>query len=135
MDENLKRLARELRKETCPQSVIDKVEQLRSAAGRSAVRFRHALAGIGAGLAVLCALAVWQLPDGGDPLRIVEPARHANLESARIVREVEGSLGYIGAVLLNAGARSGNIILKETVGPMQNSLLTAKNKIKHQIQK
>ena len=133
MDESLRRLVRELRQETCPQAVLDEVARRRSTAARSSNPFRYGLVGVGAVLVLLCAVAVWQRPAGGDARGRTERAGRANPGGAQIAGEAEGALEYIGSILRDAGTHSGRVILKGAVPPLQNSLQKAKNKITNHI--
>lgn len=129
MDEDLQRLARELRQETCPQRVLDEVARRLSAQARRPRRWGYALAGAAAGLALLCGVALWRRPAGGDTQRHADRALSGRMDSAQIAEQAEGALGYIGQILLEAGSHSEGVILKGAVPPLRSSLETVKNKI------
>ncbi len=129
MQEDLPRLACELRKETCPQRVIDEVVSRIAAETPPPRRLRYAIAVALAGTAILCGLLVqWQLP-GGDAGRqpdLVEQPAHSRMQ---VARQAESALGFIGTVLLDAGAHSETVISDRAIPPLRNGLETAKNKI------
>jgi RNA polymerase sigma factor (sigma-70 family) len=129
MDENLQRLVRELREETCPRRVLDQVARRISAQPRPRSKVRHITVGIMAGLVLLLALGIWRGPTVGKVKRPPEQADRAGLERAQVAEEAGRALGYVGRILLNASARSEKIVLNRTVPPLRNSLATAKNKI------
>jgi ferric-dicitrate binding protein FerR (iron transport regulator) len=129
MDENLQRLTRELRKETCPQRVLDEVARRISAQTRRPGRFRYGIAGALAGLMLLCGLALWQWPTGADRHQRLHQAAGSKMDNAQIAEQAEGALGCIGRVLLDAGSQSEKVILQGAVPPLRSSLETAKNKI------
>ena len=106
MQPDLPRLIRALKKETCPPRVLDEVQRRLAAERPSLRRLRFAIPIATAGLALACCLTVWRW-------NAVEHARQkaalAELnarERARTVNEAEGALGYVGSVLLQAGAHS-----------------------------
>jgi anti-sigma factor RsiW len=133
MDENLKQLVRHMRNETCPKKVLDEVQRRRRTATQKPATFRYALV-IAAAAVILCVVTFWPpLVDTKVHTAHKQATPRTNPERKRIAREAEGALGYIGAVLLDAGTHSGNTILKEAVLPIQNSLQTAKKKITDQI--
>ena len=129
MDQDLQRLVRELRKERCPQRVLDRVAQRVCAQPRPRSRLGYKIAAVAAALALLCGLAVWRRPMVGEAWRYHEPARRASLARARVAEEARGALGYVGCFLLDASARSEKIVLNEAVPPLRNSFATARNKI------
>jgi hypothetical protein len=49
----------------------------------------------------------------------------------QVAREAESALGFIGTVLLDAGAHSETVISDRAITPLRNGLETAKNKIIH----
>jgi hypothetical protein len=127
MDENLKRLVEELRHETCPQRVLDEVARRLPRNAPSRLRIEFAVAVVAA--VVLSLLALWRLP--ADRMAHEKPnaGSPVAMNSARAAQQAEVALGYLGAALRDAGARSEEIILKTAVPPLRNSLQTAKNKI------
>lgn len=129
MDPNLQRLVSELRKETCPQAVLDKVARRLSTAAHAPNRLRYGLAGIALGLVLLCAVAVWRWQGSNDAHERTKLVNGTGLESARIAKEAEWTLGYIGSVLRDASAHSGRVILKEAGPPLRDSFQKAKTNI------
>jgi len=134
MDQNLQRLVSELRKETCPQAVLDQVARRLSTTARAPNRFRYGLAAVVLGLVLLCGVAVWQWQKRDDAHGRTKLASATSLESARIARETEWALGYIGSILRDASAHSGKVILKEAGPPLRDSLQKAKDKITERTQ-
>ena len=126
MDQNLQRLVSELRKETCPQAVLERVARRLSTARRAPSPFRYGFAGGVLGLALLCAVAVWQWTSRDEAHG---PTNGTTLESVRIARETEWALAYIGSILRDASSHSGRVILKEAGPPLRDGLQKAKDKI------
>ena len=129
MDQNLQRLVSELRKETCPQAVLDRVARRLSTTAHAPNRFRYGLAGVVLGLVLLCVVAVWQWQARDEAHEQTKLANGRSLESTRIAKETEWALGYIGSVLRDASSHSGRIVLKEAGPPLRDSLQKAKDKI------
>jgi type II secretory pathway component PulM len=128
MDENLQRLARELRRETCPQRVLDAVARRLSAQGPAPGRVRFGITLAAAGLAVVFALTLWRWPAEKQARQQAELAER-RMDAAQVAEQAEGALGYIGRVLLDAGAHSEKVVLEGAVPHLRNSLETARNKI------
>ena len=129
MDQNLQRLVSELRKETCPQAVLDQVARRLAAAAHAPKPFRYGFAGVVLVLVLLCGVAVWQWRTRDDAHGRTKVANGTSLERARIAKETEWTLGYIGSVLRDASSHSGTIILKEAGSPLRDSLQRAQDKI------
>jgi hypothetical protein len=127
MDENLKSLVEELRRETCPQRVLDDVARRlpRNAPSRFRMEFAVAIAAA----VVLSGLALWLLPPDRIPHQKPNAGSPVAMDSARPAQQARVALGCLGAALRDAGARSEGVILKTAVPPLRNSLQTAKNKI------
>jgi hypothetical protein len=131
MQEDLPRLTRELRKETCPRRVIDEVVRGIAAETPPPTGFRYVIPAALAGIAILCGLLVRsQLPGGraGRQPELVEQQAHVRVQ---VAREAESALGLIGTVLLDAGSHSETLISDRAITPLRNGLETAKNKIIH----
>ena len=129
MDEDLSKLARELRKETCPQRVLDEVNRRIAAQTPTPNRFRFAIAAALATAVVLCGGAFWRWQAGGNSQRASEVALKQTSDRLQVARQVEGTFAYIGQVMVQAGAHSKNVILNETVPQLRNSFETTKDKI------
>ena len=131
MDENLKRLVEELRKETCPQRVLDEVARRLPQNAPSWFRSAFAVAVVAAIL--LSGLALWRLP--ADSITHQKPNAGAPvaMDSTRAAQQAGVALGCIGAALRDAGTRSEEIILRTAVPPLRNSLQTAQNKLMNHI--
>lgn len=133
MHEDLQQLARELRKETCPQRVLDEVARRISAQAPRPNPFRYAIATAFAAAVVLCGLGLWRWHTGGGSPQASQIAQEENIDRAQIARQAEGTLAYIGQIMVNASAHSEQVILNDAVPPLRNSFETAKNKIMNRI--
>jgi|ERR1051325_1631173 hypothetical protein len=133
MDEDLQQLARELRKETCPQRVLDEVARRISAQTPAPNPFRYGIAAVLATLVVLCAIAWLRWPTGADTQPASQVAEKQNLDRVRIAQQVEGTFAYIGQVMVDARAHSEKVLLNDAVPQLRNSFQTAKNKIMNRI--
>jgi hypothetical protein len=131
MDEDLQQLAHELRKETCPQRVLDNVSRRISA--QTPGRFRYAIASGLAALIVLCGVVLWRRPTDKGSRRPSELAQQETIDRALVARQVEGTFAYIGQVMVDARAHSERVILNDAVPQLRNSFETAKNKIMNRI--
>jgi hypothetical protein len=127
MQPDLTPLIRELKKETCPQRVRSRVRGRIAARESSPRRLRFAIPIAIAGLVLACCLSVW---------RWNEHARHQTAlaelnvrERAHTMNQAEDALGYVGSVLLQAGAHSEKVIADRAVPPLRSSLEITKNKI------
>jgi hypothetical protein len=132
MHEDLQELARELRKETCPQRVLDEVA--RRISEQTPRRFRYAIAAALAASVALCGIALWRWPGGRGSQRAPEVAQKEGIDRVLVARQAEGTLAYIGQVMVHAGAHSERVILNDAVPQLRNSLETAKNKIMNSIE-
>jgi hypothetical protein len=133
MDQDLQRLARELRNEKCPQRVIDEVTRRISLQPRQRGLGSFKIASVTALLALLCGLAIWRRPPVGEAPHLQQVAR-ANVARAQVAAEAQDALGYIGVVLRDAGAQTRKIVLNQAVPPLRNSLATARNKLLNHIE-
>ena len=129
MQENLKRLASELRKETCPQQVIDETWRRIAAETPQRSWLRYAIPLALAGAVLLCGLLAWSRLAGGNSGRQRELAQQQADSRVQTARQAETALGIIGTVLLDAGAHSETVISDRAIPPLRNGLETAKNKI------
>jgi hypothetical protein len=133
MHEDLQQLARELRKETCPQRVLDEVARRISTQTPRPNRFPYAIAAALAAAVVLCGIALLRWPSGGNSQRSSELAERQAIERVQIARQAEGTLAYVGQVMVHASAHSEQVILNRAVPQLRNSFETAKNKIMNRI--
>jgi hypothetical protein len=131
MQQDLSRLTRELKNETCPQRVRDEVQRRISARASSPRWVRPGIPLAAAGLMLVCGISVWHWQAERNAKRQAELAQLALRDHVQIAQEAEGALGLIGSVLANAGAHSGKVIYDRAVPPLRNSLQTANNKIIH----
>ena len=129
MQEDLKGLANELRKETCPQQVIDEALRRIAAETPKPSRLRYAIPLALAAAVLLCGLFVRSRLAGGNAGRQRELAQQPAHSRMQAARQAETALGIIGTVLLDAGAHSESVISDRAIPPLRNGLETAKNKI------
>jgi hypothetical protein len=125
MDENLQRLARELRTERCPARVLDRVQERIARDGQPAHRFHLGAVGVAlcvAALATMAALRFWPDSRHGEPL---EPPSSARAEQVRVAREASLALAYIGGVLLEAKEHNQTVLLNEAVPRVRASFEAA----------
>jgi hypothetical protein len=86
-------------------------------------------------LLLVCSLAIWHRLSAREAQRHPDPSVVASLNRAQVVRETEGALGYIGCVLLDAGAHTEKIVLNQAVPRLRNSLTTTREKLLNHIQR
>ena len=134
MHEDLQQLACELRKETCPQRVLDEVARRISEQAPPPGRLHYGIAAALAASIVLCGIALLRWPVGKGSPRASEMAQKEAIDRALVARQAEGTLAYIGQVMVHAGAHSEKVILNDAVPQLRNSLETAKNKIMNNIE-
>ena len=129
MQEDLTRLARELRKETCPRRVIDQAVRRIAAQPVPPRRLRYAIPVAIAGALLVCGLLVrWRLA-GGNAGPQPEWVRQQAHRRVQVARQTETALGLLGAVLVQAGTDSETVISARAIPPLRNGLETAKNKL------
>ena len=133
MHEDLPKLIRELRNETCPQRVFDEAARRISAQAPPARRFGFGFRVAFASLVLLCCLSFWRRPDAPNTERRAESPAPATADRAEIGRQAETALAFIGSVLADAGDRSQRVIFNEAVPPLRNSFDIAKDKISNHI--
>ena len=131
MQEDVPRLARELRKETCPQRVIDEAVRRIGAEMRPPSRFRYAIpvAVALAGLVLVCDLLVRSRLTRDKAARKAQWVQQQAPSRMQAAREAETALSLIGSALLDAGAHSETVISDHAIPPLRNGLQNAKNKI------
>jgi hypothetical protein len=130
MENDLSRLVSELREETCPQRVLDRVVHRVAAEKPEPRSFRYAIvAAAAAVLALLCGLPFWQHPAAANKGRQAEVRAQATLDHVRVAKQAENALALIGSVLLDAGARSQKAFIERAVPPLRNGLKTTKTKL------
>jgi len=133
MHEDLQQLARELRKETCPQRVVDEVARRISAQSPPPNRFGYKIAVALGALVALCGIALWRWPTAENTPRASEVMSKEAVDRVQVARQVEGTFAYIGQVMVDASAHSEKVILNDAVPQLRNSFETAKNKIMNRI--
>jgi hypothetical protein len=131
MDHQLQTLVRELRNQSCPPEVMERV--IRRIArdhqkSRDSARiWKWALAFT----VLLVVLGTWQWGQSGlrAQRRAAELAAKVHADRARVAQQTAGALGYIGQVLLQTAAHTQNSISKKAVPPLRDGLQTTRNKI------
>jgi hypothetical protein len=129
MQEDLPRLARELRKETCPRRVIDEALRRIAAETPPPRRPRYIMPVALAGMVLLCGLLVRWWPAGGSAggqPKVVPQQAHSRVQAAR---DTERALSLIGTLLLQAGAHSEDVISNRALPPLREGFDKARNKI------
>lgn len=129
MDENLQRLARQLRMEKCPSNVLENVKSRiaqRRKPGRPLV-LRSVVVAFGMTM-LMAGLVVWRWP-----IREVQETAPAVVsqqpDRVQVVHEAGLALGYIGAVLLEAGQHTESVLLNEAVPPLRTGFEKARKTI------
>ena len=129
MPRDVSRLARELKKETCPPRVLAEVRHRIAAQKSRPGRLRLAFPFAVAGLVLVGGLSVWRWQAGENARQLARLVERENLDHARTTRQAKDALGLLGSVLADAGAVAGRIISDRAVSPLRDSLELAKNKI------
>jgi hypothetical protein len=133
----LERELRELRKETCPQRVIDEVRcRIAAETGGARVlpragstanhRLRFVIPVTLASIMLVCGLLLTRWRPAGDNGRQPELAAQ---QTHQVARDAETALGLIGAALLDASSRSETVISDRAIPPLQHGFDTARDKI------
>jgi len=132
MDDQLQRLVRELRKQSCPPGVMDRVAQCIS---EEKVGTRWSRLAWSLGIAFLTLIAAfgigarqWKAVRHTERQAAELPAK-PHMERAHAAQQAAGALAYIGQVLLETTAHSQNSILKKALPPLRDSLETTRNKV------
>src|SRR5262245_2438203 len=120
MDEDLQQLARELRKETCPQRVLDEVARRISAQTPPPNHFHYRFATALAASVVLCSIVLWRWPVGRSSQPVTEVVQTKPIDRVQVARQVEGTFAYIGQVMVDASAHSQRVILNDAVPQLRN---------------
>jgi hypothetical protein len=131
MQEDLRRLARELGKETCPRRVIDETVRRIAAETPPPSRLRYAIpvTVVFAGVVLLCGLLVRSRLADYNARQQPQSVEQQAQRRALVARQAETALGLIGTILLDAGAHSKTVISDRAIPPLRNGLQTAKSKI------
>ncbi len=128
MRPDLKQLIGELKKETCPQRVLDEVQRRTAGRTSSSLRLRFAICLTAVFLVLTGGLLEWQR-QASDSRASVRLAERTALDRNRIASQAEAALGLMGSLLAQAGTDSGKIISERAATPLQNSFQTTKHKI------
>lgn len=129
MQQDLSQITRELRKETCPRRVLNKVRGQISAMEGSRGRLPYATALALAGVVVVCCFAIWLSQGNKNSSPQATLVAHPQLDRAQVANQAEDALALVGSELLEASAHSEKIISDSAVPPLRNSIEIAKNKI------
>jgi len=122
----LERELHELRKESCPQRVIDEVRRRIADETPAPKRLRYVMPAAFAGIVLVCGLVMARWRPTGNGGRQAEVAKQQTRQAAR---EVETALGLIGTALIDAGTRSETVVSDRAIPPLQHGFDTAKDKI------
>src|SRR6478672_2378362 len=114
MQEDLSRLIRDLKKETCPQRVHDEVQRRIPVRTCSPGWWRLAISF--AVLMSVCGVSIWNWHSERNAKQ-AELDRQALHDRMQIAHQTEDALGLIGSVLAKAGADSGKVIYDRAVPP------------------
>lgn len=132
MDEKLQRITRELRHETCPPRVIERVARRIDRPAPRPLRFRYGIA-VALGTLVLTAgVLLWRWQGSQNFPASSNLVQRTESDPATIADQAGGALAYIGQILLEAGAQSGDAILTNAVPPLRQGLEIAKNNLMNQ---
>jgi len=128
MDENLQRLANELRTELCPARVLDKVREQIGQRRQPVHPFRLGAVGVALCLAAVATVVAIRSWFNERPAGLLETPSSARAEQVRVAREASLALAYIGGVLLEAKEHNEKVLLNEAV-PRLRSGFEAASKI------
>lgn len=132
MQEELPGLTRELRKETCPQRVIDAALRRIAAETPQPSPLGYLIPAALAGIVVLCGLFVWsRRPADGHAGRQPDLAEQQTHRRTQAAREAETALVLIGTALRDAGAHSETVISDRAIPQLRHGFDTARNKLIH----
>lgn len=131
MQEDLSKITSELRKETCPRRVLNKVRGQISAQEASRGRLRYAIALATACAVVVCCFTIWLWHTGTNSPQQAQLIEHTKPDRAQVANQAETALAFVGSELLDAGAHSEKIISDRAVPPLRNSIEITKNKLIH----
>jgi hypothetical protein len=124
MPKDFSEIARALRNETCPESVIENARR-RIRAERNARRpaFYAPAAAMVLIAALACGIVFW---------RAEVNARRQALAAQRVqtIHQARAALALIGNVMTGAGANAGQTIVQRTLPPLREGLRDCKDKIK-----
>ena len=129
MRPDLTRFIQELRNETCPQRVLDEVQRRTSVKARPPARLRWTITFAATVLVLVGGLLGWRWRAGESSRQQARMIAQASADRARVVRQTEDALGWMGSVLASAGTRSEKIISDEAGPPLRASFQITKNKI------
>ena len=121
----------ELRKEICPQRVIDEARRKIAAETPPPGRLRYVIPVAFACIALLCGLllARWRLAGGNAKPQTELVEQQTRHSPTQVARETKTALALIGTALLDAGARSETVVSDRAIPPLQHGFDTAKDKI------
>jgi hypothetical protein len=125
MDDPLRRLIRELRTETCPREVLDRVAE--RIGPRPRFQPRRLVAFLVAGATALVALITWY--PSSRPHLEPAPAAEVQPDHELVIRQTQGTLMYVGQVLLEAAVQAETTVANDAVPSLENAFRTLKNKI------
>lgn len=133
MDENLKRLTRELRSVKCPPEVLARVHREIDREKSPSSRPRLAVLAVAAAALVLTAILVLQRGAAPNPEETAMPGNMTQADAQRVIDETQISLAYIGAALIKAGDHSEAVISKQIMPPLRGGFEKAAKTILNQM--
>jgi hypothetical protein len=125
MDENLQRLARELRTERCPARVLDRVQEQIARDRQPACRFHLGAVGVALGVAAVAAAVVLRFGPEARHAGPLEAVSSARADQVRVAREASLAMAYIGGILLEAKEHNQTVLLNEAVPRVRASFEAA----------
>ena len=131
MQRDVSRLAHELKKETCPQRVLDEVGRQIAKEKSSAGRLRFAIPFAVAGLVLVCGLSIWRWQASENARQQAKLEEQTTLQRSQVANQAKDALGLMGSILVSAGVDSGKVISDTAVPPLRDSFEIARNKIIH----
>lgn len=130
MDEDLKHLKESLKRLDCPPAVMARVRE-RIACDARTLRARHrnrlAVAVLACTATIIGALVLIQ--PAAPPVEVATAPKISDAERLAVVQEARLTFAVFGDALQTAFDRTEPILLKQAVEPLQNNLLTIKNKL------
>ena len=128
MDRRLRQLIRDRQRERCPQIVIDRVEQRIGQPSRM-LHGRAILTWLAATTCLIGVLYIQREAWQPSPERPSSAPQQIVTEDRQVREVTYASLAYIGKTLIKAGRKSGQIIVQETLPPLQSGFENTKKAI------
>jgi hypothetical protein len=132
MDQELRKLIRELQHEKCPAAVMERVAERISREKAAARSLRPNFAWAVSIVVLLGTVTLWQWQSHCEAKRVaaVEQARASR---ALVVQQTGEAFGYIGQAMIRAAAHTENALSKQAVPPLRNGFEVVKNTVNKSI--